>query len=144
MPLPLIVFISLMGVCLALKGDVEICTCGITILQQSHQPLQHVPDEETYIEQFALLHGVNVLMAPLGGGEALLGKHYAAEVDGIEILTEWEYGIEDNQRMVQCVYSSLSLSSKVLPCDISPVVSPNFSHFMRCLEVPWVNVSGCE
>ena len=33
-------------------------------------------------------------MTPLGGGEAMLGKHYAAEVDSIEILAEGEYGVE--------------------------------------------------
>ena len=37
-------------------------------------------------------------MTPLGGGEATLGKHYAAEVDSIEVLAEGEYGVEDNQR----------------------------------------------
>jgi hypothetical protein len=41
---------------------------------------------------------VYALVAPLCRRETLLGKHYAAEVDGIEILAEGEYGIEDNQR----------------------------------------------
>ena len=33
-------------------------------------------------------------------------------------------------------YKSLSESEKVLPLLISPVVSPSFSHFILCAEVP--------
>ena len=39
-------------------------------------------------------------------------------------------------------YNSASEHSKVLPFVMSPVCSPSLNHFMRCLEVPWLNDSG--
>ena len=39
-------------------------------------------------------------------------------------------------------YNSASLIWNVLPRRMSPVSNPNFSHFMRWAEVPWVNDSG--
>ena len=94
----LIVFVMLMGVGLAFKGDVEICSFCIAILQQSHQPFHNIPYKESYEQQFALLQGVNMLVAPFGRGKTLLGKYYAAEVDSIEVLAEGEYGVEDNKQ----------------------------------------------
>ena len=43
-----IVFITLMGIGLALEGDIEISLCGVAILQQSHQPFQDIPYKEPY------------------------------------------------------------------------------------------------
>jgi len=43
-----IVFITLMGIGLALEGDIEISLCGVAILQQSYQPFQNIPYKEPY------------------------------------------------------------------------------------------------
>lgn len=93
----LVVFVFLMGVGFAFKGDIEICSFCVAILQQPHQPFHNIPYKESYEQQLALLEGVDVLMTPFGRGKTLLGKDHTTEVDSIEVLAEREYGVEDNQ-----------------------------------------------
>ena len=44
--------------------------------------------------------------------------------------------------VLRLAYSSASEHWKVVPLEMSPVSRPSLNHFMRCLEVPWLNDSG--
>ena len=94
MAMLLIVFIVLMSIGLAFKRDIEICPLCITVLQQSHQPFHKIPYKEPYKQQFTLLQGMYVFVAPFRRGKTLLGKYYTTEIDGIKVLAKGEYGVE--------------------------------------------------
>lgn len=51
-----------MVVCLLLKADMPVSLRSVSVLNQQHQPFQHIPYKEGYIQQLLLLLRMNQFM----------------------------------------------------------------------------------
>ena len=82
-----VVRVVLVGVSLALKGEVDIALVAVTVVGQTEQPLDGIPQEEKDIEHLALLQGVYILVTGTDTIQRTFSENDAKEVDGIETLT---------------------------------------------------------
>ena len=79
--------VVLVGVSLALKGEVGIALVAVTAIGQTEQPFDDIPQVEKDIEHLALLQGVYILVTGTDTIQRTLSENDAKEVDGIETLT---------------------------------------------------------
>lgn len=79
--------VVLVGVSLALKGEVGIALVAVTAIGQTEQPLDGIPQVEKDIEHLALLQGVYILVTGTDTIQRTFSENDAKEVDGIETLT---------------------------------------------------------
>ena len=79
--------VVLVGVSLALKGEVGIALVAVTAIGQTEQPLNGIPQVEKDVEHLALLQGVYILVTGTDTIQRTFGENDAKEVDGIETLT---------------------------------------------------------
>ena len=82
-----VVRVVLVGVSLALKGEVGIAFVAVTAIGQTEQPLDGIPQVEKDVEHLALLQGVYILVTGTDTIQRTFGENDAKEVDGIETLT---------------------------------------------------------
>ena len=82
-----VVRVVLVGVSLALKGEVGITLVAVTAIDQTEQPLDGIPQVEKDVEHLALLQGVYILVTGTDTIQRTFSENDAKEVDGIETLT---------------------------------------------------------
>ena len=93
-----VAFDVLVGVGLALEGDIAVGLEEVAIDDEPDQPFRHIPQEESHKQHLPLLHGVDTLMPRVYRRETRLGKDDAAEVYGEVFLAEGYVAVVDNRR----------------------------------------------